>query len=273
LIFKYGKYKLEMGKKTYIMGILNVTPDSFSDGGKYDNLESAVKRAREMVLEGADMIDVGGESTRPGFEAVDAEIEMNRVIPVVERLVKELDVPVSVDTSKSSVAEKALQAGAHIINDIWGLQKDPLMAEVVAKYGAGVIVMHNKDEKVYQDLMGDILKFLGRSVEIAEKAGINRSNIVIDPGIGFGKTHEHNLEAIRRLNELKILNLPILLGTSRKSVIGNVLGLPVNERVEGTAATVAIGIANGADIVRVHDVKEMKRVAMMADAIIRGDTL
>ncbi|HHW48800.1 MAG TPA: dihydropteroate synthase, partial [Clostridiaceae bacterium] len=211
LVFECGKYKLEIGKKTYIMGILNVTPDSFSDGGMYNNLESAVKRAKEMVLEGADIIDVGGESTRPGFEPVDTEEEMRRVLPVVERLVKEIDVPISVDTTKSAVAEKALQAGAHIVNDIWGLQKDPLMAEVVSKYGAGVIIMHNQDGKEYQDLMGDILKFLRRSVEIAEKAGIKKNNIAVDPGIGFGKTLEHNLEAIRRLNELKVLNLPVLL--------------------------------------------------------------
>lgn len=251
------------------MGILNVTPDSFSDGGKYLDIDSAVKRAREMVDEGADIIDVGGESTRPGHQPVDALEEINRVIPVIERLSKELNVPISVDTSKAQVAEKALCAGACIVNDVWGLQRDPDMAEVVSKHGAGVIMMHNSDTKEYKDLMGDIIRFLRKSVEIAEKAGITRENMVIDPGIGFGKTLEHNLEVMRRMRELNTLNLPVLLGTSRKSMIGNVLDLPVNERLEGTAATITLGIANGADIVRVHDVKEMVRVARMTDAMVR----
>ncbi|MFZ5985558.1 MAG: dihydropteroate synthase [Bacillota bacterium] len=267
--FECGRHKLPIGEKTYIMGILNVTPDSFSDGGQYIRLDSAVRRAKEMIEHGADIIDIGGESTRPGYEPVDALEEINRVVPVIERLSKEINVPVSVDTSKALVAEKALLAGASIVNDVWGLQKDPDIAEVVSKAGAGVVMMHNQDNKEYGDLMGDIIRFLRKSVEIGEKAGIRRESMVVDPGVGFGKTLEHNLEVMRRLKELKSLNLPVLLGTSRKSLIGNILELPVNERLEGTAATVTLGIAKGADIVRVHDVKEMTRVARMTDAMVR----
>jgi len=267
--FACRRFKLPLGRKTYIMGILNVTPDSFSDGGRYSRLEDALDHARRMVEEGADIIDVGGESTRPGFEKVSAPEEINRVIPVVERLVEEIGVPVSVDTMKACVAEKALKAGADIINDVWGLQGDSGMAEVVANYGAGVIMMHNRNDMVYRDLMGEIAAFLQKSISIGEKAGIPRHNMVVDPGIGFGKTTEHNLEVMRRLKELKSLDLPLLIGTSRKSMIGNVLGLPVDQRLEGTAATVALGIAGGADIVRVHDVGEMARVARMTDAIVR----
>lgn len=267
--FECGKYKLPIGEKTYIMGILNVTPDSFSDGGKYNNVESAVKRAKEMVEHGADIIDVGGESTRPGHQPVDAIEEINRVVPVIEVLAKELNVPISVDTSKAVVADRALKAGAHIVNDVWGLQKDEALAEVIARYGAGVVMMHNNNNCEYHDLMGDIIKFLRKSIEIAEKTGIRRENMVVDPGIGFGKNLNHNLEVMRRLKELSTLNLPVLLGTSRKSMIGNILDLPVGERLEGTAATVTLGIANGADFVRVHDVKEMVRVARMTDAMVR----
>lgn len=267
--FECGKYRLPIGKKTYVMGILNFTPDSFSDGGMFNNMEISVKRAREMVEEGADIIDIGGESTRPGYEPVSPEEEASRVIPVIEALVREINVPVSVDTMKAVVAEKALQAGASIVNDIWGLQRDPEMAGVAAKYGAGVIMMHNQDEKVYKELMGDIMRFLRNSVDIAEKAGLGREKMVVDPGIGFGKTSEHNIEVLKRLKELNSLNLPVLLGTSRKSFIGNILGLPAGERMEGTAATVALGIADGVDIMRVHDVKEMARVARVTDAILR----
>ncbi len=265
-----GKYKLEIGEKTYIMGILNVTPDSFSDGGKYSSMDAAVKRAKEMIAEGADIIDVGGESTRPGHEPVDSLEEINRVVPVIERLAREINVPISVDTSKALVAEKALQAGASIVNDIWGLQRDASMAEVVSKSGAGIVMMHNQDSREYRDLMSDVINFLGKSVEIAEKAGIKRENMIVDPGVGFGKTLEHNLEIMRRLKELNSFNLPVLLGTSRKSMIGNILDLPVNERLEGTAATATLGIAGGVDIIRVHDIKEMSRVARMTDAMVRG---
>lgn len=268
--FKCRKHTFLIGKKTYVMGILNVTPDSFSDGGSYNSIDSAVKRAGEMILEGADIIDVGGESTRPGHEMVDALEEVNRVVPVIEKLAKKFDIAISVDTSKALVAEKALQAGAHIVNDIWGLQSDLYMAEVVARYEAGIVMMHNQNEKIYKDLIRDIIEFLLKSVSLADKAGIKRECMAIDPGIGFGKTLEQNLEAVRRLSDLRSLNLPVLLGTSRKSFIGNVLNLPVNERIEGTAATTALGIASGVDIIRVHDVKEMVRVAKMSDAIVRG---
>lgn len=267
--FECRGYKLPLGKKTYVMGILNVTPDSFSDGGKYISLEAAVEKAKDMVKEGADIIDIGGESTRPGFNVVEAEVEIGRVLPVLELLVKELEVPISIDTNKEIVAKKALQAGAHIVNDIWGLQKDSKMAEIAAKYNAGVIVMHNKTDKVYDNLIGEIKDFLKKSIDTALKAGIGANSIVIDPGIGFGKTFEHNLEVIRRLNELKDLGFPMLLGTSRKSFIGQILNLPITERMEGTAATTALGVAAGVDIVRVHDVKEMYRVVKVADEIIR----
>ncbi|MDQ2086381.1 dihydropteroate synthase [Herbivorax sp. ANBcel31] len=267
--FECGKYKLPIGEKTYVMGILNVTPDSFSDGGEYSNLDGAVRRAIDMVKNGADIIDVGGESTRPGYEPVDPLAEINRVAPVIEKIVKEINVPVSVDTSKALVAEKAIEAGASIVNDVWGLQKDKNMAEVISKTGSGVVMMHNSDKKEYKDLMGDIIRFLRESIEIAENAGVRRESIVIDPGIGFGKTLQHNLDVMRRLKELNSLNAPVLIGTSRKSLIGNVLELPVNERLEGTAATVTLGIANGADMVRVHDVKEIVRAARMTDAMVR----
>lgn len=287
--FECGKYKLPIGEKTYVMGILNVTPDSFSDGGKYTNLDKAIKRAIDMVENGADIIDVGGESTRPeyqhafqtinpGIDAggestrpgyVDPFDEISRVVPVIEKLTKEINVPISVDTSKAIVAEKAIMAGACIINDIWGMQKDENMAEVVSKTGAGVIIMHNSDSTEYTDLMGDIIGFLKKSIKMAENAGVRRESIAVDPGIGFAKTLEHNLEVMRRLKELDSLNTPVLIGTSRKSLIGNILELPVNERLEGTAATVTLGIANGADIIRVHDVKEMVRVARMTDAMVR----
>lgn len=267
--FECGKYKLPIEEKTYVMGILNVTPDSFSDGGKYTNLDKAIKRAIDMVENGADIIDVGGESTRPGYQPVDPFDEISRVVPVIEKLTKEINVPISVDTSKAIVAEKAIMAGACIINDIWGMQKDENMAEVVSKTGAGVIIMHNSDSTEYTDLMGDIIGFLKKSIKMAENAGVRRESIAVDPGIGFGKTLEHNLEVMRRLKELDSLNTPVLIGTSRKSLIGNILELPVNERLEGTAATVTLGIANGADIIRVHDVKEMVRVARMTDAMVR----
>lgn len=268
-VFECRGFKLPMGEKTYIMGILNITPDSFSDGGKHYSVESAVRRAKEMVDEGAHIIDVGGESTRPGHLPVDPSEEMERVVPVIKRLCTELDVPVSIDTSKAAVAKEAMEAGAHIVNDVWGLQRDPEMAGIIAKYNASVIMMHNRNDRSYNDLMGEIIEFLNESINIAIRAGIPEACMVIDPGVGFGKTMEHNLAVIRRLGELKALKLPILLGTSRKSFIGNILNLPVEQRVEGTAATVAVGIANGADIVRVHDVREIARAAKMADALCR----
>lgn len=269
MLFRCRDKSLEIGKRTYIMGILNMTPDSFSDGGKYNTLEKGIERALQMIAEGADIIDVGGESTRPGHTPVDEEEEMRRVIPVIEKLSKISNVIISVDTMKSNVALRALEAGAHIVNDVWGLQRDPKMAEVVAKYNAGVIMMHNSNVAEYEDVVKDIIKFLQKSIEIGGKAGIDKSQMVVDPGIGFGKTLDHNLEVMNRLEELKVLELPVLLGTSRKSMIGKVLNLDVEDRLEGTAATVAVGIVKGVDIVRVHDVKQMLRVAKMTDAMVR----
>lgn len=262
--------KLELGKRTLVMGILNVTPDSFSDGGKFLAAEEAVRRARQIEEEGADILDIGGESTRPGAAPVTAEEEWGRLAPVLERLLEEISIPVSVDTYKSEVARRALAMGVHIINDVWGLKADPAMAETVAESGAAAVLMHNRREARYEgDLLQEIARDLEEGLLLAEKAGIEESRIILDPGIGFGKTAEHNLEVLRRLRELAVFNKPLLLGTSRKSFIGRVLDLPVEERLEGTAATVALGIAAGADIIRVHDVRAMLRVARMTDAVVR----
>ncbi|MCL6610480.1 MAG: dihydropteroate synthase [Peptococcaceae bacterium] len=260
---------LPIGFRTLVMGILNVTPDSFSDGGRFHDPGRAVEHALRMQEEGADIIDLGGESTRPGYRAVDAGEELRRILPVLTRLVRELDIPVSVDTTKASVAARAMEEGAHIINDQWALRGDPEMARVAARYGAPLIIMHNQHGTEYRDLMGDMVEYFRGSLALAREAGISRDRIIIDPGIGFGKTVEQNLEVMRRLKELDCLGLPVLLGTSRKSMIGKTLDLPVDQRVEGTAATVALGIASGVDIVRVHDVREMVRVARMTDAMVR----
>lgn len=260
--------QLVIGERTLVMGVLNVTPDSFSDGGRYTTVEAAKARALEMVEEGADIIDVGGESTRPGHTPVDAAEEMRRVLPVLEAIIPLVPVPVSIDTSKAVVAREALAVGAHIVNDQWAL-RDEGMAEVVAAAGAPVILMHNQKGTEYRDLMGDIIAYFRERVAFAVAAGIPREHIILDPGIGFGKTPEQNLEVMRRLEELNSLGFPILIGTSRKSFIGYTLGLPVHERLEGTAATVSVGILKGADIVRVHDVKAMVRVARMTDALKR----
>lgn len=263
-------YNLSLGTKTLVMGILNVTPDSFSDGGRFSELDKAVAHAGEMVDLGADIIDIGGESTRPNADYVSADEELARVLPVLEALIKSVKVPVSVDTYKASVADGVLKAGAHIINDIWGLQRDQDMARVIAEYDVPVVVMHNQDGTEYRDMIGDMFSFFARSIELALAAGIKEENIILDPGIGFGKTTEQNLQVMARLAEFKSMGYPILLGTSRKSMIGNTLCLPVNERVEGTCATTALGIAYGVDIVRVHDVKENKRTCQMVDAMVRA---
>jgi len=273
-----GPHNLPLGEKTYVMGIVNVTPDSFSGDGLGGSLDAAVHQAERMVADGADILDVGGESTRPSAEEVPLEEELRRVIPVVAALAERFPVPISVDTYKSAVARGALRAGATIVNDISGLRFDPAMASVAAEAGAAVVVMHiqgtprtMQQNPHYDDLMTEVCTYLQQSTVIAETAGIPREQVVLDPGFGFGKTVEHNLELLRRLRELTSYGQPVLIGTSRKSTIGKVLGgLPPEERVEGTAATVAIAIMNGADIVRVHDVKEMARVAKMTDAIVRG---
>lgn len=259
-----------LGERTLIMGILNITPDSFTDGGRYPDSRSAVARAKKMVAEGADIIDLGGESTRPGYLPVDAEEELARVLPVLQALVQELPVPISIDTTKEAVARSALQAGVHMLNDQWALRSDPKMAGLAAAYGVPVVLMHNREKPVYGDLAGEIVAYWRESIQLALAAGVTEDKIILDPGFGFGKTVEQNLEVLRRLGELRRLGFPLLVGTSRKSTIGKVLGgLPVEERLEGTAATVAVSIVNGADIVRVHDVREMARVVRMTDAIVR----
>ncbi|HOM83742.1 MAG TPA: dihydropteroate synthase [Armatimonadota bacterium] len=265
----------EAARRTLVMGILNVTPDSFSDGGQHASVETALAHARRLLDEGADIIDVGGESTRPGADPVAAEEELRRVIPVIEGIRRFSQVPISVDTTKAVVARAAVQAGAQVINDVSGLAADPEIATVAASTGAYVVIMHTlgppKTMQLqirYSDVVADIITFLRRQIEVAVAAGIPRERIIIDPGIGFGKTVGHNLEILRRLREFLVLEQPILMGTSRKSFIGRVLDLPVDQRLEGTAATVALSIANGAAIVRVHDVLQMVRVARMTDAVL-----
>ncbi len=272
LIYKFGKVEFDFSKRTYVMGILNVTPDSFSDGGRYFTLDSALEHAMKMVEEGADIIDVGGESTRPGSEPVPVEEELRRVIPVIRELAKRTEVPISIDTYKSEVAKQALDNGAIIVNDISGLRFDEKMAEVVAEYKASLVLMHIKgtpktmqQNPEYKDVISEIYSYLSESVDLAVGAGIRQ--IIVDPGIGFGKRLVDNLEIIKRLREFKSLGYPILIGVSRKSFIGNILNLPVDQRLEGTAGAVAISVWNGANIVRVHDVKEMVRVVRIVDAI------
>jgi len=284
-----GSFTFDWGSRTYVMGILNVTPDSFSGDGiiaKGDAVDFAVKQAADFLDNGADILDVGGESTRPGSAPVNAEEEMERVIPVIEALHKKFpNSIISIDTYKASVAEAAIRAGAQIVNDVWGFRADSEIASVAAKYKTPVILMHNRSnpasvevrEKLggtylgaeYADLLEDVKRELLVSVEIAKNAGVGENVILLDPGIGFGKTREHNLELINRLGEIRSLGYPILLGTSRKSFIGFTLDLPPDQRIEGTAATVAVGITRGADIIRVHDVKEMARTAKMTDAMVR----
>ncbi len=271
------------------MGILNVTPDSFSGDGilaRENALQSAVGQARQFLIDGADILDVGGESTRPGSEPVSTEDELERVIPVIEAISKEFpDALISIDTYKARVAEAAFKAGAHILNDVWALRADPELASVAAAFGVPVILMHNRSNpasvevrqqlgnayigSAYENLMEDVKRELLSSVDLALRAGVEETHILLDPGVGFGKTREHNLALINHLDQIRSLGYPVLLGPSRKSFIGFTLDLPPDQRVEGTAATVAIGIARGADIIRVHDVKEMARVAKMTDAIVR----
>lgn len=271
-VFKFGRQVYDLASRTHIMGILNVTPDSFSDGGQHLGFEQAMAHARRMAEEGADFIDVGGESTRPGSEAVSLEEELRRVIPVIERLTKELSIPLSIDTYKSKVAQEALNAGATIVNDISGLAFDSEMPYVAAKHHASVVLMHIRGtpktmqkNPTYENVTHEVCQFLEEQVHKAHSLGIQQ--IIIDPGIGFGKNLQHNLQLIRELTTFKTVGCPILIGPSRKSFIGTILDLPVDQRLEGTAAAVTACILNGAHIVRVHDVKEMKRVALMADAL------
>jgi dihydropteroate synthase len=267
-VLRCGNYELDLRKKTMIMGIVNVTPDSFSDGGRFYDIDRAVEHAKRLVADGADIIDIGGESTRPGAEKVSLEEELRRVIPVVKAVAQEIDVPISIDTYKAEVAKQAIEAGAHIINDVWGAKADAKMAEVAAFYDVPIILMHNRHDLQYRDLISDMISDLMESVAIAKRAGVKDENIILDPGIGFAKTLEHNLEVMRRLDEFAKLGYPLLLGTSRKRFIGHVLDLPVNERVEGTGATVCLGIVKGAHIVRVHDVLPIARMAKIMDAML-----
>lgn len=269
--YRYGGASIELGARTLVMGILNVTPDSFSDGGQYNDIERAVERAKAMVAEGADMIDIGGESTRPGSDEVSLSEELERVVPVVQALQAAMPgVPLSVDTYKAEVARQSLAAGAHIINDIWGFKRDPDMAAVAAEAGCPVILMHNRDNRDYADYVRDVLNDLLESVRIALEAGVEERNIILDPGVGFAKDYGKDLTIMRHLDEVAALGYPVLLGTSRKRFIRNTLHLEVNDVVEGTAATVALGIAQGCQIVRVHDVREIKRTVRMCDAIVYG---
>jgi len=289
LSLQIGSFTFNWGSRTYVMGILNVTPDSFSGDGiiaKGDVVNAAIEQARDFLASGADILDVGGESTRPGSAPVNADEEMERVIPIIQALHKNFpDAIISIDTYKAQVAEEAIKSGAQIVNDVWGLRADDGLAFVAAKYKTPVILMHNRSNPAsvevrekfgnayigaeYENLIEDVKQELLECVAIAKKARIADSLIVLDPGIGFGKTREHNLALVNRLDEIRELGYPILLGTSRKSFIGFTLDLPADQRVEGTAATVAVGITRGADIIRVHDVKQMARVAKMTDAIVR----
>ncbi|HEY8815134.1 MAG TPA: dihydropteroate synthase [Candidatus Dormibacteraeota bacterium] len=266
MIADIGGRRFEWGSRTYVMGIVNVTPDSFSGDGLGEDLAGAVGQGVRMVHEGADFLDVGGESTRPGHVPISSADEISRTENVVRRLARDSGVPVSIDSYKLEVAEAAVAAGATILNDVWGLTRSPAIANLAARHACALIVMHNQKGTGYKgDLMAEIKRFLRESARLAAEAGIPRERVIIDPGIGFGKTADQNWVVMRRLGELKELGLPILIGTSRKSFIGKLLDLPVGERVEGTAATVAAAVLRGADIVRVHDVEAMTRVARVAD--------
>lgn len=261
----------QLDKRTIIMGILNVTPDSFSDGGRFNRVDKAVEQALQMVKNGADIIDIGGESVRPGFVPISAEEELKRVTPVISALKKEqtCKAALSIDTYKAVVAEEALKLGVEMINDVYGLKADHKLGEVAARYQVPICLMHNRESTDYNDLIPDILAEMKESIKIAHRAGVKDEQIIIDPGIGFGKDLQQNLDVMFHLRQFHKLGYPILLGTSRKSMIGKTLNLPVDQRIEGTAATVAYGISAGADLIRVHDVQQMRRVADMTDAMVR----
>lgn len=268
--YRLGGTDIDFSKETVVMGILNVTPDSFSDGGRYSQTDAALRRATEMLKDGAKIIDIGGESTRPGHTPVSLEEELERTIPVIEVLSRELDCAISIDTYKASVAEEAVKAGAHIINDVWGAKREPRIAEVANQYGAPIILMHNREQAIYEGNFEDeLLADIEESIMIARNAGIAEHNIWLDPGIGFAKDIHENIEAMQSLDRLSALGYPVLLGTSKKSLIGKVLDLPIDERVEGTGATVCYGIEHGCHIVRVHDVKEIARMVRMMDVLTR----
>lgn len=264
---KIGIHSFPSGQRTYVMGILNVTPDSFSDGGRYNDLDRAIAQAEKMLEDGADILDVGGESTKPGYVQIEDKEEISRIVPVIQELKRRYDVPISIDTYKSAVAEAAFMVGADLLNDIWGFRYDEKCAELAARYDAAVCLMHNRDNTKYKNFMKEVKKDLRASLAIAQKYGIKRDRIMLDPGVGFGKTREQNLTVMNHLEEIVAMGYPVLLGASRKSVIGLTLDLPVDEREEGTIATSVIGAMKGCQFVRVHDVKKNVRALRMADAI------
>ncbi len=264
-----GGKNFDTNNHTYIMGILNVTPDSFSDGGKWNTLDSMLFHAEEMINDGVDIIDIGGESTRPGYTPLSDDEEIARISPAIEAVKKRFDIPVSIDTYKGNVFKAAYEAGADMLNDIWGLKYDDVIAGEVAKAGIPCCLMHNRKEAVYDNYLEDLKADLQESVDIARNAGIRHENIILDPGVGFGKTYEHNMTIMNHLEMLKELGFPVLLGTSRKSMIGLTLDLPANERLEGTIATTVMGVMKGCSFVRVHDVKANKRAVMMTEAILK----
>lgn len=266
---RIGQKEFDTANHTYIMGILNVTPDSFSDGGKWNDMDKALFHVEEMIEAGADIIDVGGESTRPGYTLLSEQEEAARVVPVIEAVKKRFDIPISLDTYKASVVLAGIEAGADMINDIWGLKYDGELAGIIARTGVACCLMHNRKEPDYKDYIKDLLADMEETLEIAERAGIDREKICIDPGVGFGKTYEHNLQIINKLEVLHTFGLPVLLGTSRKSVIGLTLDLPVEERLEGTLATTVIAVMKGASFIRVHDIKENLRAIRMTESILR----
>jgi dihydropteroate synthase len=270
-IISCGNFQLDLQKKTMVMGILNVTPDSFSDGGHFNEIEKAVERAKQMVHDGADLIDIGGESTRPGHAPVSVQEEINRVVPVIKAISKAVSVPISIDTYKAETAKQAVLAGAHIINDVWGAKKDPDMAKVAAELGVPIILMHNREKQDYHQFIPDVIKDLEESIRIVREAGVREEQIILDPGIGFAKDVEQNIAMMQNLDKVVEMNFPVLLATSRKSTIGHILNLPVEERMEGTGATVCYGIQKGCHMIRVHDVKEMSRMTKMMDVLIGRD--
>lgn len=265
--FEAGGVTLNFDKETIVMGILNVTPDSFSDGGKFNDIEAAVTRAKQMVADGAKIIDVGGESTRPGYTLITDEEEIARVVPVIKAIRAEVNAVISIDTYKSAVAKAAIIAGAHVINDIWGAKREPKIAKVAAEYGVPIILMHNRDNEEYTDFWSNAKQDLVESIQITKAAGVPDGHIWLDPGIGFAKSTTQNILMMQHLNELVDMGYPVLLATSRKRLIGNVLNLPVDERMEGTGATVCYGVQVGCHMVRVHDVKEMSRMTKMMDVL------
>lgn len=266
---KIGNRIFDVENNCYVMGILNITPDSFSDGGKWNNLDNAMKHTEEMVLEGASIIDVGGESTRPGHIQISAQEEIERVVSVIEKIKENYDIPVSIDTYKSQVAKAALLAGADLVNDIWGLKYDEKMADLIAEFGVPCCLMHNRENTDYISFIEDMCEDLKESVEIAKEAGISENNIILDPGVGFVKSYEQNLMAINQLEVIKNIGYPLLLGTSKKSFIGYTLDLTADQRGEGTLVTTVVGVQKGAAFVRVHDVKENIRAIKMTQAILR----